>query len=635
MAAEAVGPEPDAAGAAGAAGPSFTQAPAGRAPAGASLTTGAAVAGPDSAAEVVWAAEQVRVAVADLTRAVNAVRGPVAVSKGEARLEAMKSALTVLDGASDVLASTRLGLVHQVKEAVEAAGAKPGAFVEQRARDTRQGLGAARGEEQVAATLALLPAVQEASQDGSVTLGHVNALSQVLQGASEDSRQRFLAVEKHLVEAARTVNAPEYKRGLKATLASWEADAADHTFNVVRDRRHLTLTARDGGIKLDGLLDIIAGETLRTALETLTPDPAKDDNRTPDQRRADALVMLATRTLTIGDAKAGAQVRPHLSILIREDTWHLLTHRRRLLCDATRGAGAGAGAGPGTGAAVGPTPVDPNPPDALAARTGAGAETGANGAGSPFRPGYPIAGVTSAAYRASGLETEPPLAQLLDGTLIPFAALDVLACDALMQRVILDPDGSPLNIGRTARTFTKDLRRAVLARDRHCQFPGCTLRGAWSEVHHLQFWNDDGPTSLTNGITLCSRHHHQIHREAITITKIRGGFSFTTLHGTHIGNSTRYNDELLIPKRPPRPGGDSGSGGHDPKQGHPPGSNAPPGGGPPPDDSSHHPDPTDHQPPDRGGNDGSDGDGQRQRTPAPRSSTSTTSRGPAEAEALW
>ena len=72
-----------------------------------------------------------------------------------------------------------------------------------------------------------------------------------------------------------------------------EADSADHGFENVRAQRFLKLSRRDGGVRVDGLLDVVAGETLRTALEALTPDPAVGDHRTPDQRRADALVLLA------------------------------------------------------------------------------------------------------------------------------------------------------------------------------------------------------------------------------------------------------------------------------------------------------------------------------------------------------
>ncbi len=155
------------------------------------------------------------------------------------------------------------------------------------------------------------------------------------------------------------------------------------------------------------------------------------------------------------------------------------------------------------------------------------------------------------AYERSGLEREPVLAELMDGTLVPFAALDVVACDAMWQRVVLDPEGEPLGVGRTQRTYTGDLRRAVLVRDRHCQWPGCVMRAAWCEVHHVIEWNQGGDTSLVNAVTLCREHHHRLHRDHTTITPTRGGFTFTTAQGQRIGTTTRLDDELLVPKRRP------------------------------------------------------------------------------------
>ncbi|WP_345772027.1 DUF222 domain-containing protein, partial [Geodermatophilus sabuli] len=60
-----------------------------------------------------------------------------------------------------------------------------------------------------------------------------------------------------------------------------------------------------------------------------------------------------------------------------------------------------------------------------------------------------------------------------------------LACDATLTRLVLNPDGLPLNVGRTARVVPPHLRRAVENRDRHCVFTGCNAPTHWCDVHHL------------------------------------------------------------------------------------------------------------------------------------------------------
>jgi hypothetical protein len=76
-------------------------------------------------------------------------------------------------------------------------------------------------------------------------------------------------------------------------------------------------------------------------------------------------------------------------------------------------------------------------------------------------------------------------------------------------------------------------------RDRHCRWPGCTLRASWCEVHHIRWYSHGGPTSLTNGLTLCTFHHHEIHRRKINIRTIPGGHTFTLPDGTDLGTSQR------------------------------------------------------------------------------------------------
>ncbi|NEK59520.1 DUF222 domain-containing protein, partial [Geodermatophilus sabuli] len=86
-----------------------------------------------------------------------------------------------------------------------------------------------------------------------------------------------------------------------------------------------------------------------------------------------------------------------------------------------------------------------------------------------------------------------------------------LACDATLTRLVLDPDGLPLDVGRTARVVPPHLRRAVEHRDRHCVFTGCNAPTHWCDVHHLLEWINGGTTSLDNSALLCERHHTQVH----------------------------------------------------------------------------------------------------------------------------
>jgi HNH endonuclease len=65
----------------------------------------------------------------------------------------------------------------------------------------------------------------------------------------------------------------------------------------------------------------------------------------------------------------------------------------------------------------------------------------------------------------------------------------------------------PLDVGAVTATIPPHLRRAVIARDRHCAFPGCHQPPAACQVHHLIPRSQGGTTSLGNMVLLCSFHH--------------------------------------------------------------------------------------------------------------------------------
>ena len=92
-----------------------------------------------------------------------------------------------------------------------------------------------------------------------------------------------------------------------------------------------------------------------------------------------------------------------------------------------------------------------------------------------------------------------------------------IACDADIIPVVLGGQNEILDLGRTRRLFSLKQRKALLARDKGCAFPGCTIPGHWTEAHHIQPWSHGGSTSTDNGVLLCSHHHHLIHQDDWTI----------------------------------------------------------------------------------------------------------------------
>lgn len=77
----------------------------------------------------------------------------------------------------------------------------------------------------------------------------------------------------------------------------------------------------------------------------------------------------------------------------------------------------------------------------------------------------------------------------------------------------------PLDVGTATDQIPPHLRRAVIARDRHCAFAGCTQPPAACQVHHIIPRSEGGPTALPNLLVLCSFHHLvAIHRWGWRIT---------------------------------------------------------------------------------------------------------------------
>src|SRR5262249_18998252 len=108
------------------------------------------------------------------------------------------------------------------------------------------------------------------------------------------------------------------------------------------------------------------------------------------------------------------------------------------------------------------------------------------------------------------------------GQLTSAATARRISCDAKVIPVVMGGDGEPLDVGRAHRTVPLGIRRALVARDRGCAFPGCDRPPGSCEGHHVIHWANDGVSSVKNCCLLCSMHHQQVHLQGWDIT-IHGG----------------------------------------------------------------------------------------------------------------
>ena len=98
-----------------------------------------------------------------------------------------------------------------------------------------------------------------------------------------------------------------------------------------------------------------------------------------------------------------------------------------------------------------------------------------------------------------------------NGTVLGAADLRRIACDTQVIPVVMGAPSEVLDVGRAKRTITPAIRRALIARDQGCVWPGCERAPVHCDGHHVQHWLDDGPTSLANLALLCHSHHHRLH----------------------------------------------------------------------------------------------------------------------------
>ena len=119
----------------------------------------------------------------------------------------------------------------------------------------------------------------------------------------------------------------------------------------------------------------------------------------------------------------------------------------------------------------------------------------------------------------------PSAGQIDNGPHVSAVTWARIACDCSLTTIEEDQFGEPLNIGRRSRTIPPPMRRALLARDGGCRFPGCTAH-RFCDGHHIEHWCNGGETRLDNLVLLCRHHHRLVHEGGFDCRRSESGEIF-------------------------------------------------------------------------------------------------------------
>jgi hypothetical protein len=341
------------------------------------------------------------------------------------------------------------------------------------AEATSTSSGAAGSRVRTATALRSLPLVVDAVLDGVLSQEQAAVLARLVGRVPQEG---LAECEVQLVQVAAgrdPVQLAQWVRHLIATHCEPELEAQEA---AGRERRFLqTRTEADGTVRGRFVLAGGDGEAVLAVLESLSRRQGDTDERSAGQRRADALVEMADQVLRHGDLPDHGGARPQLSYVLPAE-W-AARQADRAACPTCSSCAL-------------------HRPASLA-DTVAAALPG--GAGVPAEQACATAAWT-------GPQTRP--------------RLEALLCDARISRVLLDGAGQVRGLETLSDCVTPSQRRALAARDLGCAARGCTRPPAACDAHHLVGLAQGGPTTLSNLVLLCRRHHVLWHLGKIALVDL-------------------------------------------------------------------------------------------------------------------
>jgi hypothetical protein len=385
---------------------------------------------------------------------------------------------------------------------------------------TRVTKGAAAGAVAWARRLAAHPAVSEALAAGEISASWAREIcawtSQLPAERQADADAILLAAAAGGADLADLAGlAEEMQRRCAGPDADDDGGFADRWLR-------LDLTLHGAG-RVQGDLTPQCAAALQAVLEALGKKAGQEDVRSKSQRDHDAVEEACRRLIGAGclPDRAGQSTQIQL---------HMTLDQLRGLEGASDAEAAwaarGPAAGPGSDCDASIVPVVSGHVDPVVLDRLAAALRGEPGfwqpSSGPGRSGWQPAGQPPLAWPRSGgslpgqLPFGPgsPMGARVRRLILRHAA-DLLSGPTglaafLRTGLLPGPAGTaslPLDVGKATEQIPAHLRRAVIARDRHCAFPGCRQRPAACQVHHLRPRSKGGSTSLGNLLLLCAFHH--------------------------------------------------------------------------------------------------------------------------------
>ncbi len=354
------------------------------------------------------------------------------------------------------------GLVEAVRKGgVQAeTGLSPTDFFADRCRRSRR---EARGWITSAQRLASTTLVGPRLADGTLSLSQAREFSRVR------TKRTALLFDEHeagLLAAGDKLPVDQLSTLMGQWYRTADAATADKDGSDVEERRDLfVLPVGDSEWMLKGTLTPEQGAVVSEAIEAVSQSDwdGKEETRSMGQRRADALTSIARFWLDNQGKTMVHGQRPHVQVIVDVD-------------DLVEGHDHG---------------DDDDDDDDEA-----------------DEPRWKSSGRYTA---PSGRKRRRGGGMASSGMWLNGPTIDRYLCDCILTRV-LKSESVILDVGRPSRTVPHALRRAVIARDRHCRYKGCDRPAAWSNIHHIRYWENGGVHAISNCVLLCNRHHHRVHQ---------------------------------------------------------------------------------------------------------------------------